>query len=190
MNDTSNTLLGGFTVVLALLAAALIVVAAHPATTFNPTKASVLGAGSNRIVSAYQLLLPEGFAFFTRDPREPDIQRFQRSGGTWESVALGPHSRPSNLFGLNRHSRTQGVEYALLLKEYPLDRWSECDVDPKTCLDRVAVTDSIANPDPRPTLCGTVGFVRQEPVPWAWSASLDSIEMASQILKLHVSCSA
>lgn len=185
----SNSRIGAFSVFLFVIAVAFLAIAAYPATTFSPLKKPVLGAQSTQQISTYQLLLPEGFAFFTRDPREPDIKRYRRHEGSWRQAGLGPHSLPSNLLGLDRWSRTQGVEYAMLLQEYELEEWTDCDGDPIACLDSIAVADTIQNADPQPTLCGVIGFVRQEPVPWAWSSNRESLSMPAHILKLNVICS-
>ncbi|WP_353563168.1 SdpA family antimicrobial peptide system protein [Longimonas sp.] len=134
--------------------------------------------------------MPQGFAFFTRDPREPRIHLYTSNDGEWKSASLGPYSRPSNFFGLDRKPRTQLTEYALLLHRAGaiLGEWDSCETFPGSCLRQVSVADTLENTTPDPTLCGDIGFVRQEPVPWAWSQNKDEIDMPSEVLKLKILC--
>lgn len=134
-----------------------------------------------------RLILPEGWNFFTRNPREQDILLFQKKRSTWKSAIRGPHGRPSNLFGLDRSSRSQGLEYAMLLRQ--ISSWEECGGAIPRCLDTVAVADTLINPSPQATLCGAVGFARREPIPWAWSRSSDTIHMPSKVARASVRCS-
>ena len=112
---------------------------------------------------------------------------FEEREGSWKNAILGPHGRPSNLFGLNRASRAQGLEYAILLHQ--IDVWEDCGEATQACLDTMAVADTLVNPSPRRTLCGSVGIALQEPVPWAWNQSADSIDMPAKVSRIHIRCS-
>lgn len=137
-----------------------------------------------------QLWVPEGWKFFTRDPREERLFAMRRESGVWMTAGLGPNSRPANLFGLDRRSRAQGTESALILERIPKRRWQDCQGSPTQGLDGMAATDTIVNASPRPTICGDVGFVLQKPVPWAWaeSAVRKPIVMPSRIVRVYVIC--
>jgi antimicrobial peptide system SdpA family protein len=187
MDETSTSLLGGVGLILAITITCIALVVANLATPFNPTQTpSLVSEGINPL----QVWMPQGFAFFTRNPREPEMRLYASNEGEWQSASLGPYSRSSNLFGLDRKPRAQLTEYALLLERagVPTDKWASCEDAPVLCLKRVSVTDTLENTDPAPTLCGIVGFVRQDPVPWAWNESRDTIEMPSKVLKLRISC--
>jgi antimicrobial peptide system SdpA family protein len=129
--------------------------------------------------------LPEGWGFFTRDPREPDLYVYRNSHNRWETASLGPHSQPRHIFGLSRSSRAQGVELGLLLHRTPHTKWAECRGDPVLCL-MAAPTVTVQNPSSSPTLCNELGVILQPPVPWAWSAH--KIRMPSKVIRLEVSC--
>ena len=133
---------------------------------------------------------PEGWAFFTRDPREERYDAFTLLSGEWRGALLGPHSRPSNWFGLDRASTAQGVEIGLLLANIPEHDWHACRAEPTRCLAELGVPESPAtvNHSPEPTLCGDVGLSLQRPVPWAWSRSKTKIVMPSRVLRLRISC--
>lgn len=139
-----------------------------------------------------QLFLPEGWAFFTKSPREERAHLFERGPGGWRSASLAPIAMPRNVFGLDRAPRAQSVELGLLLTrpDVKAAKWSgPCRQDPmERCLDGVAPAARFKNPSPRPTLCGQVGIVRQAPVPWAWNLSGRKVVMPSHVLRLEVSC--
>jgi antimicrobial peptide system SdpA family protein len=137
-----------------------------------------------------QLWLPQGWAFFTRDPREDRTLIFVRTNGAWQSAYLAPHARLANLLGLDRASRGQGVEMGTFLKWMNGKSWSRCHDRPVDCLDRIPVLAQLDNKYPHPTLCGTIGLVQQKPVPWAWSRSPTPVVMPSIVVKLEVRCSA
>jgi len=168
-----------------LAAAWLLVVGyvAHGGLPFNPIK---LPYASEIRISRW---VPQGWAFFTRNPREDDTLLFERSAtGHWVSAMAAPHAQSRNVFGLNRKSRAQQIEMAVLFYEVPEDAWGVCESAPQACLANATVSDTVENTSPRPTLCGDVGIARQPPVPWAWSASAGSITMPSKVARLKVNC--
>lgn len=183
MSDVDDRLFGGIVLFTLLACLAGILVAAYPAVSFNPTKFPPPDR-----TSTVQMLLPEGFAFFTRNPRERDLYVYQRTDSTWTSAMLGPKSKPSNLFGFSRKSRMQSVETALLLSETTQEDWTDCETREEACFSELPVQDTVTNVQPAPTACGVVGFARREPVPWAWSNRADSLTMPSTITKLKISC--
>ncbi|GIG92218.1 SdpA family antimicrobial peptide system protein [Plantactinospora endophytica] len=133
-------------------------------------------------------ILPQGWAMFTRNPREQDVLAFVRStDGGWHSALRGPHSQPHNAFGFNRASRTQGVEIATMTTRLTAEQWQECRRGIPACIER-AVPVPMDNPSLDPTLCGDVGFAGQVPVPWAWSGSDRTISMPAQVVRLVVTC--
>ena len=56
-------------------------------------------------------IVPEGWAFFTRDPREPQPLPFSRGPDRrWRSASLGPNGRWVHAMGFDRTPRAQGTE--------------------------------------------------------------------------------
>lgn len=133
-------------------------------------------------------LAPQGWAFFTKDPREHRTFALIRSHDGWRLALVGPHAEARNLFGLDRRSRAQGVEIGLLQGQVTRDAWSPCAGRPEECLEQIAAATSLRNPSPEPSLCGTVGLVRKEPVPWAWAGVRHTVSMPGLVLRLHVQC--
>jgi antimicrobial peptide system SdpA family protein len=137
--------------------------------------------------------LPQGWAFFTRDPREERLTALRElRDGRLVPLTRAPHARAVNAFGLNRRSRSQSVEMGLLVAaahEQKKDPWVACDGREVGCvavLERGAHVLTVRNPAPRASLCGRIVLELQPPVPWAWSSSPP--RMPLRLLPLNVEC--
>jgi len=131
---------------------------------------------------------PQGWAFFTRDPREP-VDRLYRGTASGWAQATFTNSSARNLFGLSRAARALNVEMAALLAELPPDRWLECRSTLEACLreaDSHGVT--LHNRSLTRLACGALTVQRQPPVPWAWSRNAERIHMPSEVVRLNVRC--
>ncbi|MEU1003681.1 SdpA family antimicrobial peptide system protein [Streptomyces tibetensis] len=134
-------------------------------------------------------MAPQGWAFFTKSPRDPEMVPYQRTPGKWKPLSLTPHSSPRNAFGLDRESRAQGVEIALLLSAAQKKDWRECTSSRQSCLrDFGPPVRRIANRSPEPTLCGTVGLLQEKPTPWAWRDLVPESHSPEQVMVLEVTC--
>jgi antimicrobial peptide system SdpA family protein len=136
-----------------------------------------------------QTVAPQGWAFFTKSPREPNpVAWAPDAGGDWQTAMFAPHSEPRNAFGLNRRSRAQPVEIGLLTSALPPERWLDCGHgDIPACLAEAEVV-VVDNPSPEPLLCGPVGVSRQTPLPWAWADAADRTNMPASVVRLDVRC--
>jgi antimicrobial peptide system SdpA family protein len=127
--------------------------------------------------------------FFTRNPREDQTLIYRRrEDGSWASALMGPNFRASNYFGFGRRARAQGIELGLLIYNQPKRIWKACDQQPEACLENVPATTTLKNRSPDPTLCGTIGVVMQNVVPWGWAISAERFTMPSKVAKFQVRC--
>jgi antimicrobial peptide system SdpA family protein len=134
------------------------------------------------------LFLPEAWKFFTRNPREEQLHVMRReANGTWSNATASVNADPSNLFGLRRASRARWVEEGLMI-DVPDAAWTKCEEAPSACLSRAATYAQRENPTPAPSVCGTLGFVQQRPVPWAWARSRETLIMPSRVFVMEVTC--
>lgn len=133
-------------------------------------------------------VLPQGWAFFTRDPQEPAIIPHVRSKGRFVAVDKGPNANKHNWFGIRRLARAQNVEVGILMSKVPMAFWDRCRSAPVVCLEKAGLARTLSNPFPRPTVCGEVGLVRQESIPWAWTRDDTVPMMPSKIVRLEVRC--
>lgn len=133
---------------------------------------------------------PQGWAFFTRDSREPDIMMYARAGDTWEPVREGPLSSPAYA-GFDRRPRALSVEMALLLALVPEDRWRECGPALDDCVGGGGgAAPVLSNVSPDPALCGRVAFVRAEPVAWAYATTVERLRTPVSAAHATVECGA
>ncbi|WP_346010775.1 SdpA family antimicrobial peptide system protein [Streptomyces sp. SID5910] len=132
---------------------------------------------------------PQGWAFFTKSAKDPSYAPYRMVDGHWKNVSLTPHSRPSNLFGFDRASRTQGIEAALMLRQAGT-RWTTCDSADTVsqCLVRAESRPHVTNPSPAPTLCGRAAVVEMTPVPWAWRDLSPEHAAPTRVASWQVTC--
>ncbi len=176
----SDHQLGLLTASLGVIAAALAALAVYaaipPAVIALPQPA----------ITAGELLLPQGWAFFTANPQSVYPQPYERSGdGTWVDK-VSSLAAPSALFGLNRSLRALSAESSLLLRSVPARSWRTCTDQPARCLLTAPVAARVVNTSPLEDLCGDVGFARQQALPWAWRNT--GTVMPSLVVRVEVSC--
>jgi antimicrobial peptide system SdpA family protein len=132
-------------------------------------------------------VLPEGWAFFTRSPREPELTSYRLGpDGGWRRTTQRSSMSWDSGLGLNRRNRSQGTEVALLIHELTASDWAACDRVPTECLSAAAASRTVANRSNHATLCGEVGLVAQDVLPWAWH-DLPTV-LPSRVTRVVVSC--
>lgn len=133
------------------------------------------------------VVAPEGWAFFTRSPREPRPTIFLRAAGGWREAGRGQNALPRYAFGLDRTARGEGAEVGLLL-ERVRGAWKPCTAPDEACLNAAAPAARVRNLLAHPRLCGTVGVVTRPPVPWAWARAQDDVRMPGSVIVLEAAC--
>ncbi|GCB49256.1 SdpA family antimicrobial peptide system protein [Streptomyces sp. NL15-2K] len=165
-----------------------------------PTNALGLPGQNEKVLRS---LLPQGWAFFTRSPREKDVLLWQpgTTAGEWRQRSAHQGSA-GEWFGARREQRARNMEMGVLLTR-ALEkgaRWSDCEVrDAAASLpDMVgrcasATRDApspvrVSNGSRTPAVCGAVAFTRQEPLPWSWARHGVDEQMPVQVLRARVTC--
>ncbi|HMO38475.1 MAG TPA: SdpA family antimicrobial peptide system protein [Saprospiraceae bacterium] len=152
---------------------------------FNPVRAK---KDFNRQVYTF---MPQGWAFFTRNPREAQVQLYQQDDkGDWRKVQHF-HAHYSNAFGLSRRTTTLITELQYFKTN---DLQDEDFINCESNYQRGIVgcvpdsTIVLQNKFDKPILCGEYILTFQEPVPWAWSRSMHKISMPSKVIRLNIQC--
>lgn len=143
------------------------------------------------VVEDMRRVFPQGWAFFTRDPQEPQTHLYVHSVDGWEAASRPAPTAVRSLFGLNRGARLYDHEVGLVMSAIPPTGWAECDQeDHIRCLGSLEpVPDLVVdNPFDPPQLCGTLGMLQQEPVPWAWREDAEAVQMPVVGAVVEVSC--
>jgi antimicrobial peptide system SdpA family protein len=136
-----------------------------------------------------QRWLPQGWAFFTRDPSEARLFAYGRDNdGRWRSRLITPHGRPQNAFGMDRASRAQGVEVGQLYERLRASAFKPCIGALSACLEKLEASVRLDNSLPKKTLCGTIAIVKRQPLPWAWSSWEKKTQMPATAARLEVQC--
>ncbi|WP_304452132.1 SdpA family antimicrobial peptide system protein [Nocardiopsis sp. YSL2] len=139
-----------------------------------------------------QTAVPQGWSFFTRDPQEPRITAYEETAGEgWRHADTGGNGAAKWFFGANREGRLQSVEMGVILADIGHDSWIECStVDQSECLDSVAdrAFGPVVNESRRPQLCGRVGIIRRQIIPWAWQGAGASPDMPLSAVVVEVRC--
>jgi antimicrobial peptide system SdpA family protein len=149
-----------------------------------PLPASALELpGENK--EAMARVFPQGWKFFTRDPRMAEPAPMRKVGDEW--VPFGKPTDGARFFGANRESRTLWPELSWVLAPMVDSDWRECDGPIGPCLDAAPVRTQAAAV-PHPQLCGTIGVVSRKPVPWAWAKRSPAVNMPSKVLRLDIQC--
>lgn len=134
--------------------------------------------------------LPQGWSFFTKNPKDEALYLYLFRDGKWIEANLGPKSSPRNLFGWWRAPRAQLMEVNNLLAELDQKAITECPAGKKAthCLSEIENKQKIVNHFERPSLCGLSALVFRKPVPWAWARMQKPVEMSSRILVVDAEC--
>ena len=135
-------------------------------------------------------LAPEGWGFFTKSPRDPEIHVAQLSHGRLRSLNIASSFSAEFAFGFNRLGRAQGIEVdTLLLQLNNPSLWHECTRALESCLRNLKPQTKLENAARRPTLCGDMVFAESRPVPWAYSRLARPVVMRSRLTRVEVVCS-
>jgi len=149
---------------------------------------SALAASHGEMTTNAVALLPQGWAFFTRDPREERVTAWIRRGDGWEVVDQRGSSL-SAFMGLRRSASVLGVELGTLAAKLPEERWVAA-ADPRnpTATGATLPPMEVRDDSVAPRLCGDLVLSKAEPVPWAWSRSRTPVPMPTRVARATVVC--
>jgi antimicrobial peptide system SdpA family protein len=134
--------------------------------------------------------VPQGWAFFTRNPREAQIIIYQIKNNNGLIAYPQKHSSYHNIFGLYRKSskiltELQSIKIKIPDTLYTNSEWNyqteEYSLLPKEIY-------SYDNEISEPFLCGEFLIVFQKSIPWAWSKSIKNIKMPSKMVRIKINC--
>lgn len=150
--------------------------------------------GQEQVSPALGATLPQGWAFFTRSPREENLRVYPVTAD-----GLGPHvqsayAEPGNAFGMDRAVRAQGTESALIQLSLPPETWIECEGPRTECLDQAwasALSEElpvVENPALRQTICGPVVLSMERAGAWAYRDLVEDNVRVAKYALAEASC--
>jgi len=140
---------------------------------------------SQTVKTNLSLLAPQGWAFFTRNAREPNTFVYEK-GNKLTLIGFQKNSCSENAFGISRNARLFSVEITEILKQIDTSMWSQSsriNIDSQCSS---AKTIKVTNFSVNPVLKDTVFIEYREKTPWAWIQSYDEVKMPSKTIKLYV----
>jgi antimicrobial peptide system SdpA family protein len=135
-----------------------------------------------------RLVMPEGWAFFTRDAQEEDLYVYRLEGDRLIGIDERAH-RALPLAAVNRMGRFRHAALAAVAEPVPDDQWTECRRDVAACA--AARTDAplpVARAAAQLDVCGPLVLAKRRPAPWVWFKRNPRFEMPSRIAKVVVPC--
>jgi hypothetical protein len=137
-----------------------------------------------RPIRAVAVALPQGWAFFTKDPTEAADHAYVRRDATWVPVVAAVP--PTDAIGLSRHARAVDAEVAALVAAAD-GHFTACAAGAD--LQRCATNAPRVRREferVEPPLCEPVLIRRAEPIPFAYGTRVSS--MPSKVVIVHAAC--
>jgi antimicrobial peptide system SdpA family protein len=133
--------------------------------------------------------LPQGWGFFTRSPREAQIQFFYQKDNNWLKMEQN-HASYKNIFGAKKGATKLMMEMQNVFIKIKEDKFinTKSDIQASKLVDIPVESNEVSNDFDNPILCGEYLIVCQELVPWAWAKSNKSILMPSKVAKVNILC--
>lgn len=118
-------------------------------------------------------LVPEGWSFFTRNPRSEMADIYKIEGYKITRLSLS-NAESENLFGLSRKSRKIGMELSLIANKVTVDDWK---LIPAISLENLPKNFKPlrAEKDFYFIKKGKYVISVYDPIPWAWAKSKNNI---------------
>jgi antimicrobial peptide system SdpA family protein len=140
----------------------------------------------NKDFLLFRALLPEGFSFFTRNPREPLVVLISKVNK--QEIEL--HNNSSKyLFGFERYPRAINLEMSIIWQSVKERKWFDCETGKSECFDENLIPSyTIKSSFPKPILSGDYYLKLVEPIPWAWAKSFkkSNRKMPCKVIHLRI----
>ncbi|WP_162621784.1 SdpA family antimicrobial peptide system protein [Microbacterium suaedae] len=164
-----------------LLIVAVIAVTSLPAQVHTPRS-------WNGGLAVVQSVVPQGWGFFTRDPREPSVTPYTEGvNNEWVNAKRGPNVQPQYAFGANREGRlTEFDVEGVVSGAEGTPEWvscgtvSELDCIAQTLESGPILASNVAGYDLR--LCERIALIREDPVPLSYARFGGKPELSGMIL--------
>lgn len=150
--------------------------------------------GSEQLEPVLSATLPQGWAFFTRSPREENLRVYPVTDDGLDPHVQTAYAEPGNVFGLDRAVRAQGTESALVQTGVPADSWVGCDGPRADCLDQALAVarggdlPEVANPALRTTICGPVVLSAERAGAWAYRDLVEENVRSTRYAVIEATC--
>ena len=158
-----------------------LLVVSIPESTINISKTSKVNLAN---------ILPQGWAFFTRNPQEENVYIYNYEKikhNEIEQLILHTGSI-FNLFGFNRKSRLQSQDLGYIVANLPDTAWTTIKGDFNSNLGTILGVKvfQISTAFKYPYFQGYFLLQKKYPIPWAWYRNFDNRNQVSKIAIINV----
>jgi len=120
----------------------------------------------NLKTNTLRLISPQGYAFFTRNPREPQLYLFKIDTLNRLDNISPNSSTLKMLFGLSRKNRRSALEMNEILQK--LTKWK--DYSNNLLIQNVPIIDTFElKSKENKNISGKYLIIKEKRIPWAWS---------------------
>jgi antimicrobial peptide system SdpA family protein len=139
--------------------------------------------------SIIKTFFPQGWAFFTRSPRESQTQLFvlDTIENTWKKVNQ-QHAQMGTFWGASKKMTKFSYELKDIFQQIPENFYIDCKTNiqiGKTPCIPESIQETYSNLD-HPILQGEYLVVIQAIVPWPWSKHIEEVQMPSKVARIKV----
>lgn len=163
------------TLILVWLAGCVIVISASVG--FTPFR--VKASSKNKVFQ----MIPQGWGFFTRNPREEKLVVYQKRGDSLHKITQ-PNFSSANLYGLSRKGRLRQMQFGNFILSFN-SQWKNCNsvVISECMADTIYIVE---NNFEHSSLKGEFLIQKQATLPWAWSRNRKVQPNPYEILAIDV----
>ncbi len=137
-----------------------------------------------------RFLVPQGWSFFTKDPREEEIYIYELNNSDNKKIRLN-NIQFNQLLGVKRENRIRYTKTSNIIQ----------NIDPSLFLDFNGNAQKFVNQNnnkerineisinvKKPSLCGKYLIEIKEPIPWSWLSIKENIKMPSKLIIIEFKC--
>jgi len=130
-------------------------------------------------------LLPEGWAFFTKNARDENVYVYKKIDGTFENCDPTGSSY-KYAFGFNRKGRAKTAELESMCALFSESDWTKDSVLNFAELKSKAQVHDVEDRVKDYAYSGEIFVIKREPIPWAWSRLPGRIDLPFKYIILNV----
>jgi len=129
-------------------------------------------------------IFPQGWGFYSISPREEQVTLYDENG---HPALDWPNSSLSNVFGLQRKGRAQGLEVGIVTAELQETDFTQVEGNlQEAILSYTGKVLTVKNPTPDAMVKGTYFVVKYQVVPWSWAQLVKQEDYPSKIVEVKV----
>lgn len=131
-------------------------------------------------------LTPQGWGFFTRNPREENIIMYKFDEKDSVVKITDKNFSFNNYFGLSRKQRYEAIQMSALLSDIKEEEFVKCnEISVQNCdINKVIISNNTKNKNNY--FKGTYFLKKEKAIPWAWSKSKEKLKNPYKVIEIEI----